>query len=316
MVDCPYTLMGSPTVVADLAVSGEFSEIVARLWEVAPDGTQSLVTHGLYRPRLDNLGPQVFQLHPTSWQFNAGYGAKLELLGQSSPYGRASNGTFTITATNVEVRLPVHETPGSCPAVQSPAPPVFPPTVPEATTTTTTPSTTTTTTQPPPAQLVRGSSFRVRNPGYETQRKVTGQARERNSNDTIVGDPVASGASLEVVANGATSSVQTFDLPKEGWRRIGSFGFQYSNRLPGGPVSKASIKKTSNGTLQMKLVILGRYGSLTVVPPNPGSDGGFVLTLGGGDRYCVGFRGAAGGVAVRDDATQWYVKSPTAEACP
>src|SRR5205823_7338833 len=32
VVDCPYTLMGSPTVVADLAVSGEFSEIAARLW--------------------------------------------------------------------------------------------------------------------------------------------------------------------------------------------------------------------------------------------------------------------------------------------
>ena len=319
VVDCPYTLLGSPTVIADLTVVGDFSEIASRLWDVAPDGSQSLVTHGLYRPRLDNLGPQPFQLHPTGWQFAAGHQAKLELLGQSAPYGRASNGTFTITATSVEVRLPVLETPGGCDAVQAPAAPVFPPSAPEVTTSTTSTSSpsTTTTTQPPGApHLVLGSSFQLKNPGSEVERKLKARAQERSSDESIVGDPVATGASLEVFANGATSSTQTFSLPKEGWRASGAVGFRYSGKLPGGPVKKASIKRTPGGVFQIKVLIAGRGGLVTVVPPNPGTDGGFVLTLIGGDSYCAGFGGAAGGTEIHDDASQWYVKYPTAESCP
>src|SRR5205085_894483 len=125
--------------------------------------------------------------------------------------------------------------------------------------------------------------------------------QERSSDDTIVGDPLANGASLDVVANGATSSAQTFSLPKEGWKRIGSLGFQYSSRIPGGAVKKARIRRTSGGIFQMSVLVLGRGGDVTVVPPDPGSDGGFILTLTGGDRYCAGFGGAAGGNQVRND---------------
>jgi predicted acyl esterase len=309
-----FTLMGSPTVIADLTVTpttGDvtWSEIASRLWDVAPDGSMSLVTHGLYRPRSDNLGPQVFQLHPNPWQFVPGHEVKLELLGQSSPYGRASNGTFSIEVSNLELRLPVLEMPGGC--VQTPAAPVLPPSAPELTTTTTQPVTTTTTTLP--AQLVLGKSFQVKNPGTLAQRKVSGRAQERNSNDTIVGNPVANGATLEVIAHGTTSSDQTFSLPKEGWKAIGSLGFQYSGS---GAVKKARIKKTPSGVFQVKALVLGKGGPVTVVPPDPGSDGGFILTLTGGDRYCVGFGGAAGGVSVKNDSRQWSVKRPTAEACP
>src|SRR6185369_768127 len=48
-----YTLMGSPTVIADVMASGDFPQIASRLWDVAPDSTQTLVAHALYRPRLD-----------------------------------------------------------------------------------------------------------------------------------------------------------------------------------------------------------------------------------------------------------------------
>ena len=120
-----YTLMGAPTVIADLEVIGSFAEVAARLWDVAGDGNQTLVAQRLYRPRTDNLGPQVFQLTPNGWHFAAGHIAKLELLGQSSPYGRASNGTFTVTASDLELRLPVLEAPGG--AILAPAAPVLPP---------------------------------------------------------------------------------------------------------------------------------------------------------------------------------------------
>ena len=59
-----YTLFGAPTVIAVLAATGPNAQVVARLWDVAADGMQTLVTHTLYRPRTDNRGPQVFQLQP------------------------------------------------------------------------------------------------------------------------------------------------------------------------------------------------------------------------------------------------------------
>jgi predicted acyl esterase len=122
-----YTLLGSPTVIADLVVTGaEYAQVAGRLWDVAPDDTQTLVAHGFYRPRSDNLGPQVFQLPPNGWHFAAGHAPKLELLGQSVPVGHASAGPFTVTVATLELRLPVREQPDGG-VVRAPAPHVFPP---------------------------------------------------------------------------------------------------------------------------------------------------------------------------------------------
>ncbi|HJQ83617.1 MAG TPA: CocE/NonD family hydrolase [Candidatus Binatia bacterium] len=121
-----YTLMGSPTVIAELRVDGRFAQVAARLWDVGPGGQQALVSHTFYRPRTDDLGPQVFQLHPNGWHFAAGHVPKLELLGQSAPFGRPSNGSFTITVSDLELRLPVLETPDGG-TIATPAPPVLPP---------------------------------------------------------------------------------------------------------------------------------------------------------------------------------------------
>jgi hypothetical protein len=103
-----YTLLGSPTVVAKLDVSGEFPQVATRLWDVAPDGTQTFVTRGLYRPR-DGTGREVFQLHPNGWHFEAGHTAKLELLGRDPPYARPSNGSFEVTVRDLVLRLPTRQ---------------------------------------------------------------------------------------------------------------------------------------------------------------------------------------------------------------
>ena len=106
-----YTLLGSPTVIADLKLSGTFPALALRLLDVAPDGTQTLVARGLYRPTSD--GRQVFQLHPGAWRFASGHVAKLQLLGRDAPYGRASNGIFTVDVRSLELRLPVRERRGA-----------------------------------------------------------------------------------------------------------------------------------------------------------------------------------------------------------
>jgi len=110
-----YTLLGSPTVIASLNVTGQYAFIAARLWDVDPStGSETLVARGVYR--IDSSAPdglQVFQLHPGAWHFAAGHIPKLELLGQDSPYVRTSNGQFTISVSDLQLRLPVHEVPGA-----------------------------------------------------------------------------------------------------------------------------------------------------------------------------------------------------------
>ncbi|MGH2994277.1 MAG: CocE/NonD family hydrolase, partial [Solirubrobacterales bacterium] len=106
-----YTLMGSPTVIAKLNTSGEFPQIAARLWDVSPNGSQTLVTRGIYRPT-ERRG-HVFQLHPNGWRFEPGHVPKLELLGQDAPYARPSNGSgFTVEVEQLELELPVRDRPG------------------------------------------------------------------------------------------------------------------------------------------------------------------------------------------------------------
>ena len=106
-----YTLMGSPTVIARLGINGEFPQVAARLWDVAPDGTQTFVTRAIYRPTDDRR--QVFQLYPNGWRFEQGHVPKLELLGRDPEYARPSNGSgFEVAVKRLRLELPVRDRPG------------------------------------------------------------------------------------------------------------------------------------------------------------------------------------------------------------
>ena len=121
-----YTLIGSATVIADIQSTSPNNQLAARLLDVAPDGTETLVARGLYRPDWNSYGKrQTFQLHPGGWHFAAGHQAKLELLAFDSPYARPSQGTTPLAVTNLDLRLPVHEQPGG--VVLTPKPHPIPP---------------------------------------------------------------------------------------------------------------------------------------------------------------------------------------------
>jgi predicted acyl esterase len=124
-----FTLMGSPTVIADIATPAAGSQIAARVLDVAPSGRQTLVARGVWRPA-PSASPlrQVFQLHPNGWRFAEGHVAKLELLSKDSPYAQASTSQAAqITVENVEWRLPVVEQPGALAGlVREPAAKVLP----------------------------------------------------------------------------------------------------------------------------------------------------------------------------------------------
>ena len=46
--------MGSPTIVADINSPGPTSQLAARLLDVDPDGNETLVARGLYRPEINS----------------------------------------------------------------------------------------------------------------------------------------------------------------------------------------------------------------------------------------------------------------------
>jgi predicted acyl esterase len=114
-----FTMIGSPLVVASYQFGGQNSQVAARLLDVGPDGMQTLVARGLWRPRIGSSDPQAFQMHPGAWTFEEGHVAKLELLGADAdpgflgPYGRPSNNQQPIEVTDLRLRLPVAERPGS-----------------------------------------------------------------------------------------------------------------------------------------------------------------------------------------------------------
>ena len=124
-----FTLMGSPTVIADISAPGGQSSIAARLLDVTPGEpeTEALVTRGIVRPG-EGGEEFVFQLHPQGYKFEEGHVAKLELLPNDAPHSRPSNAQTPIEVENLELRLPVLEKPGEGGGiVQPPKPPVIPP---------------------------------------------------------------------------------------------------------------------------------------------------------------------------------------------
>src|SRR5262245_37752677 len=68
-------------------------------------------------------------------------------------------------------------------------------------------------------QTILGKSLSVKQkPGDPTSRKIASSAKEKNSINTLVGDPTqsgsAGGAILQVFANGANATSQTYNLPQ------------------------------------------------------------------------------------------------------
>jgi X-Pro dipeptidyl-peptidase (S15 family)/X-Pro dipeptidyl-peptidase C-terminal non-catalytic domain len=102
-----FTMLGLPTVTATIQALGAFGELDSMLFDVAPDGSERLVTRGAYRLTENQSGPVTFQLHGNGYEFAAGHTAKLVLLGSDAPYLRASNDlAFSVQVSQLTVSLP------------------------------------------------------------------------------------------------------------------------------------------------------------------------------------------------------------------
>jgi hypothetical protein len=105
--------MGLPTVRAQITTQGAGGQLPSRLWDIGPDGKQTLVSRTSYRLEDNQTGPVTFQLWGNGYRFEAGHVAKLELLGRDSPFLRASNGQFSVQVSDLTLELPTAEKPGA-----------------------------------------------------------------------------------------------------------------------------------------------------------------------------------------------------------
>jgi hypothetical protein len=167
-------------------------------------------------------------------------------------------------------------------------------------------------------QTILGKQLKVKDSGVPEKRKVAIKAKEAASSNTIVGDPTVGGATLTVDIIGTATTRQTFTLPigldakgKPFWSGDVVKGFKYKDKKgANGPVKAVQIKKSSKGVFQIKAAINGKLGAVSLVPPNEGTRGCALLSIGGGDSYSMQF---ADGDISNKDATQFKVKNPSSE---
>jgi phospholipase C len=173
-------------------------------------------------------------------------------------------------------------------------------------------------TTPAAEQTVLGSQLSVKNPSTPEKRKIGLSAKEKSSNDTLVGDPVANGATLTIRMTGGPVNGETYTLAtgispstsKPFWSGDAVKGFKYKDsKGDNGPVSSASVS-LKGGTFQIKVGISGKIGTINLVPPNPGADGCATLTINAGDSYSINL---ASGTPKNNGGKSFKISKPTQE---
>jgi pimeloyl-ACP methyl ester carboxylesterase len=101
-----FTMLGQPTIEAQITTSGQYGQIDARLWDISPEGTQLLVDRGTYSLRANQSGLIALQLHGNAYHFPKGHKVELQLLGRDAPYYQPGSQPFAIRASRVQVTLP------------------------------------------------------------------------------------------------------------------------------------------------------------------------------------------------------------------
>ena len=167
-------------------------------------------------------------------------------------------------------------------------------------------------------QTVLGNRLQVKESG--SKRKVVVKAKEVATDDSIVGNPIANGAMLEVRTTGDTPTSQAFTLAtgtspatgKSFWTGNPVKGFKYKDsKGENSAVKVAQIKKTGSGVFKIKAVIDSKIGPVSIVPPNLGTGGCALLSITLGDSYSVEFGPTS--QITNKGAMLFKAKKPTAE---
>src|SRR5439155_22110930 len=103
-----FTLLGLPTIRAEVHAKGDNMVIAARLWDVS-HGKQLLVSRGEYRLTNDQTGDVTFQLDGNGYPFRKGHYGKVEILGFDKGYLSPLLKAASVKLTDVQIELPTRE---------------------------------------------------------------------------------------------------------------------------------------------------------------------------------------------------------------
>ncbi|HEX8054363.1 MAG TPA: CocE/NonD family hydrolase [Thermoleophilaceae bacterium] len=101
----PATLLGLPRVTVTYTATAPDFELNAHLWDVAPDGTRTLIDRGAYRGGPVLSGTADYELFGNAWRVEAGHQLELELLQDDSTFLRPHNYPSTVTVQNARLGL-------------------------------------------------------------------------------------------------------------------------------------------------------------------------------------------------------------------
>ena len=106
------TLVGMPLVRLEFKTAAPDIQLNARLWDVAPDGSRTLVTRGAYRAVApDPTGEDArFELFGNAWRFETGHRILLEIVQDDASFLRTDNFASAALIDKVQLRLPVADT--------------------------------------------------------------------------------------------------------------------------------------------------------------------------------------------------------------
>ncbi|HET7467049.1 MAG TPA: CocE/NonD family hydrolase [Candidatus Dormibacteraeota bacterium] len=111
-----FTMLGQPMLAVNATIAGTDAEVNARLWDVAQDGSVTLVTRGVYRwngspPGAASIG---YALLGSGWTFAAGHRIRLEVTQNDAPYARLDNYASSIAYASISLTLPTTGSSAGC----------------------------------------------------------------------------------------------------------------------------------------------------------------------------------------------------------
>ena len=108
-----YTMIGATRLTVPFTGSASELQLNARLYDVAPDGEQTMVDRGFLT--LANVGgdpgrsPAVLDLMGNAWRFAAGHRIRVEIAQDDEPFLRRATVPSSLTLGGVTVDVPVRE---------------------------------------------------------------------------------------------------------------------------------------------------------------------------------------------------------------
>lgn len=129
-------------------------------------------------------------------------------------------------------------------------------------------------------QILLGKMIAVREGAAGGERSLVIVGREQATDVPAISDPRLAGATLTIVAAGATTTTESRALVLTGWTPVGTSGYRYA-LTTGTPSVRVAARRTAGGLAMVKVVV---RGAGPVQPPNPGDEGGVLLAVAGGDR--------------------------------